>query len=862
MLLERNELERMTMQVESLAPLFDAVGSATFIFDRNTLLYVNEAAAQLTGMSKTLLLEKGLDAIIHYRHESRPMIVTATGLQPIQWTVKPLPQDAAAGLFVGTVIPIILSESDDGLYRDMFEKNTAIKLLFDFETMRVVDANSAASEFYGYSREEFLQLKLSDLSPIPPDRIREHMSAIRTHQLQSFQTVNRLASGEIRHVQVNSGPIYHQGRLLLFSIVNDITEHVKALEELHANEQKYRSIVDQSTDGVLLTDESGTVIEWNRGCEGLTGISREDALGHKVWDIQHQSIPPQYQTPKQLQLVREAIELLLKTGEISPLLTKEYNIVHRNGTPYTIQPANFPIKAANGYMLGSIVRDITGQRDMERHLRESETLLKGVLDSSLAGIMAFEAFRDENNVIVDFVWQHVNAAAERLLGVEKGKLIGNRLLDVMPGNRKAGLFNLYVQVVETGIPFNNEYFYDYEGIRAWFHIIAFKREDGFVVTYLDITDRKRITEMLRRNEEMYRTLVNNFPNGAVALFDHDLRYTLVGGRGLAEDGLSRTDLENKTIYEIYSPDVQAQIEPLFKMTLEGRRGLQEVIAADKVHLVQTIPIMDASGAIHGGLVMTQNITQTKHAAEMLLRQEKMLVELNKEAELHALKDKIMTTISHELRTPLAIILSSSETLRTHSPQMDAEKRARYFDRIRLQVEHMTAIVEDISLAVRGIKTVEGLQPLRFDFVRMCKEVIEESQSTFARNHHLYFETPAASLPFMGDERLLRGMLLNLMANAAKYSPTQSEIHLRLALENGHLTLWIKDMGRGISPEDQQRIFEPFFRGGDTNTVGGMGIGLALVKDCVLLHKGTIKVDSSLGKGTTFIIRLPIVEYTL
>jgi signal transduction histidine kinase len=110
---------------------------------------------------------------------------------------------------------------------------------------------------------------------------------------------------------------------------------------------------------------------------------------------------------------------------------------------------------------------------------------------------------------------------------------------------------------------------------------------------------------------------------------------------------------------------------------------------------------------------------------------------------------------------------------------------------------------------------------------------------------------------MADESLLSYALHNLLLNATKYSPQGSKIWINLGIQNGEVLLQIRDEGIGISAKDQERIFEPFYRGSNINEAGGMGLGLSIVKRVVELHQGSIKVVSELGQGTTFVLSFPL-----
>jgi PAS domain S-box-containing protein len=121
----------------------------------------------------------------------------------------------------------------------------------------------------------------------------------------------------------------------------------------------------------------------------------------------------------------------------------------------------------------------------------SQQLLKSILDSSLDGIMAFKSVRNLKNEIVDFEWIFVNDVAEAIVQRQADYLIGRKLLEEMPGNKDAGLFDKYVSVVETGQYTTLEQYYSADGITKWFKISAVKLNDGFTVTFQDISELKQ-----------------------------------------------------------------------------------------------------------------------------------------------------------------------------------------------------------------------------------------------------------------------------------------------------------------------------------------------------------------------------------
>ncbi len=130
---------------------------------------------------------------------------------------------------------------------------------------------------------------------------------------------------------------------------------------------------------------------------------------------------------------------------------------------------------------------------------------------------------------------------------------------------------------------------------------------------IDITERKQAEEALRKSQELYRTLASHLPNGAVILFDRDLRYTIADGSGLATVGLSKELLEGKTIWESFPCETCETLEPIYQAALTGEASINEMTYSNHIYRVHTLPLRNASGEISGGMVMTQDITNLKQA---------------------------------------------------------------------------------------------------------------------------------------------------------------------------------------------------------------------------------------------------------
>jgi PAS domain S-box-containing protein len=167
-------------------------------------------------------------------------------------------------------------------YAAVFEKNRAIKLVIDPFTAEIVDANPAACELYGYSHEELLALKITDVNAASEADVAEALARTASELVTRFVARHRLASGELRDVEVNSGPFEVGGRTLLFSIVQDVTDRSRAEEALHKSEAMYRRIVDLAGEGIWGMDGEYRTTFVNPQIAAMLGYESQEMLAHVV----------------------------------------------------------------------------------------------------------------------------------------------------------------------------------------------------------------------------------------------------------------------------------------------------------------------------------------------------------------------------------------------------------------------------------------------------------------------------------------------------------------------------------------------------------------------------------------------------
>ena len=212
-------------------------------------------------------------------------------------------------------------------------------------------------------------------------------------------------------------------------------------------------------------------------------------------------------------------------------------------------------------------------------------------------------------------------------------------------------------------------------------------------------------------------------------------------------------------------------------------------------------------------------------------------------------------ITHELKTPISVAVTATDALRNFSADADPDRRSRYLEIVETQLTQLSTMVEHI-LSV----SVEGREYKYNPTVVYLSDVISQLTQGAGMNNGkkpAFNIDCAEDIKIMADEFHIKNLLATVIDNAVKYSEDPI-VDIRVADESGNVTIEIEDNGCGISKEHLSHVFEKFYRvpTGDIHTVRGYGLGLYYAKQVVELHKGTITMNSRVGKGTTVTIRLP------
>lgn len=244
--------------------------------------------------------------------------------------------------------------------------------------------------------------------------------------------------------------------------------------------------------------------------------------------------------------------------------------------------------------------------------------------------------------------------------------------------------------------------------------------------------------------------------------------------------------------------------------------------------------------------------------ERKLAEEGIRTALAQQRELNDLRTRFVSMTSHEFKTPLATILSSAELLKYYSDRMTSDERQDILLSIEESVKRMTTMLDSVLILGRAQAQMMSFTPQSTDLGVLCQQILDETLTATAP---LLCETTldvAADLPVgQFDPALLRHIFGNLLSNAIKYSPSGGKVVFAATRDDTHYVLSITDQGIGIPADEIPHLFASFHRASNVGDIKGTGLGLAIVKHAVELHGGSVAVQSQIGQGTRFTVRLPL-----
>ncbi len=501
-------------------------------------------------------------------------------------------------------------------------------------------------------------------------------------------------------------------------------------------------------------------------------------------------------------------------------------------------------------VLGVAIRRLVSTREQ---LRERQSRLRG-LANSIPGVVFQFYGRPDGSRGSYFVSEH----AEEVLGVSSDpEGFYERVLERVPSPyRERALESIEEAVTERTnwrfeVPFDTP-----SGERIWLLGTSAPRVRDEEVVFngflLDITERREAENELQRTKNRYQTLVENFPRGAVFLFDENLTYTLAGGAELEELGVSPSEVEGRAPSDLFPQGLAEELEAYYRRALEGEVHVFERQYQEKHYQVLTLPVQGSDGEVVSGMTVALDVTEQK-------RQQRELREAKERAEeASRVKTAMLANMSHEIRTPLTSIIGFSEVLKDHLEG----RLQRFAQRTHESSQRLSETLESILQLSKLESGAEVLEVENVPIVEVIEETVELLQPT-ADEKDITVETawPDHAVEGYWNENALRHIARNLLENAVKFTPEGGTVQVRVVRDADSVVLEVEDTGIGIREDLLPDVFQAFRQESEglEREYEGSGLGLSIVDHLVEELGGTIDVETEKGEGTCFAVRLPVGE---
>lgn len=502
-------------------------------------------------------------------------------------------------------------------------------------------------------------------------------------------------------------------------------------------------------------------------------------------------------------------------------------------------------------------------------LQQQQLLIGSILDASFNGIYSLKAIRNKSGIITDFSYLFANKIVANMLQLSVDEMVGRSMLELIPENKANGFFDIFCNVLNTGVPVHDETHFVTGKLNHWFDFIVIRIDDDtLVVTVQNITEKKKVSEEIQKQKVFLDTVVSNATSGLLycqAIRDlegtiRDFRVVLANEMAAKLSGFSDVkEFSSLTLNQIHERARTEEVTAVYINIVETGNPQSFEYFLSSMERWYTISVVKLGD---GFLTTCTDISQTK---ALQLQLEDAIVELK-----HSNQNlqEFAYAASHDLKEPARKVRLFSDRLRTRLSLKLEEQDEHYFARLETAAIRMETLIDDLLLyseISRG-SIVQEMVDLNHTIAVVQEDLelqIEEKRAKII----------ADPLPVIyGHKRQFQQLFQNLFANSLKYSKpgVAPEITIRYSLvphnkiilhgmrqAQQYHVIEFNDNGIGFAQEESERIFNVFTRLHGNGHLKGTGVGLSIVKKVANNHHGDVTAESMPGVGARFTIYLPV-----
>ncbi|WP_149277009.1 sensor histidine kinase [Pareuzebyella sediminis] len=618
------------------------------------------------------------------------------------------------------------------------------------------------------------------------------------------------------------------------------------------NSNIFNLLSEAVSEGILVINDDYLIVASNSQAERIFEYTKDGIRG-QFFEI---LIPETLRKP-----YKEYLLPYFKEGaEATTASTKMRLGRKKNGKEFPVQISlNTFSLYGHSYVL-ALVRDITKRKEIER----KHEIHTAALESALNGIVITDAQQPDNPIV------YFNSAFQELSGYTEEEIYQRNCRFLQADDRNQEGVKRMREAIKNGTSCQVEIKnYKKDGTLFWneVSINPIMDEEGQITHFVgiqnDITYRKTVAQELIHLGKIFNASLNE-----IYVFDaHSLFFINVNYGAQKNTGYSLSEFKDLTPLDLKPRFDKTAFLKLIRPLVLGEK---EKINFETLHQRKngsTYPVevhlqLSEKGNKQVVVAYILDISERKNYTEKLektveKRTKQLKSALAKEKELNDLKTKFLSMVSHEFKTPLSAILTSATLVGKYERTEHQGKREKHLKTIIEEVRQLNGILTDFLSMERLEEGKEVYKFVEFSLSKIINEVIYGANMLLKSGQRINYPQNIDDILIFQDQKVVSLCLNNLIYNAIRYSPEDTEIDLKVALTENRIVFHVVDQGIGIPLEDQKHIFKRYFRAENVLTSQGTGIGLNIVKNHVENLGGRVSFTSVEHKGSTFTLELPI-----